>query len=65
MTFTNPIIPGFHSDPSICRLGQDYFLVTSSFELSHGRTANAGSSCAGGSAASSRTWRGSPSSRDR
>src|SRR5436190_867054 len=32
MTFTNPIIPGFHLDPSICRLGQDYFLVTSSFE---------------------------------
>ena len=32
MQFTNPIIPGFHPDPSICRVGQDYFLVTSSFE---------------------------------
>lgn len=32
MTFTNPIIPGFHPDPSICRVGHDYFLVTSSFE---------------------------------
>jgi xylan 1,4-beta-xylosidase len=32
MTFANPIIPGFHPDPSICRVGQDYFLVTSSFE---------------------------------
>ena len=32
MTFTNPIIAGFHPDPSICRVGQDYFLVTSSFE---------------------------------
>jgi len=32
MPFTNPIIPGFHPDPSICRVGQDYFLVTSSFE---------------------------------
>jgi xylan 1,4-beta-xylosidase len=32
MTYTNPIIPGFHPDPSICRVGQDYFLVTSSFE---------------------------------
>jgi xylan 1,4-beta-xylosidase len=32
MTFTNPIIPGFHPDPSICRVEQDYFLVTSSFE---------------------------------
>jgi alpha-N-arabinofuranosidase len=28
----NPILPGFHPDPSICRLGEDYFLVTSSFE---------------------------------
>ena len=30
--FTNPVIPGFHPDPSICRVGDDYFLVTSSFE---------------------------------
>jgi alpha-N-arabinofuranosidase len=32
MRFTNPIIPGFYPDPSICRVDQDYFLVTSSFE---------------------------------
>ncbi len=32
MTFTNPIIPGFHPDPSICHVEQDYFLVTSSFK---------------------------------
>jgi xylan 1,4-beta-xylosidase len=32
MKITNPIIPGFHPDPSICRVGEDYFLVTSSFE---------------------------------
>ncbi|WP_376795634.1 glycoside hydrolase family 43 protein [Thermogemmatispora sp.] len=32
MPFTNPIIPGFHPDPSICRVGDDYYLVTSSFE---------------------------------
>jgi xylan 1,4-beta-xylosidase len=32
VTFTNPIIPGFHPDPSICRVGEDYFLVNSSFE---------------------------------
>jgi xylan 1,4-beta-xylosidase len=32
MQFTNPVIPGFHPDPSICRVGEDYFLVTSSFE---------------------------------
>ncbi|MBE0699983.1 MAG: glycoside hydrolase family 43 protein [Anaerolineaceae bacterium] len=32
MHFNNPIIPGFHPDPSICRAGHDYYLVTSSFE---------------------------------
>ncbi len=31
-SYTNPIIPGFYPDPSICRVGQDYYLVTSSFE---------------------------------
>jgi xylan 1,4-beta-xylosidase len=31
-TFQNPIIPGFHPDPSICRVGNDYYLVNSSFE---------------------------------
>lgn len=30
--FVNPIIPGFNPDPSICRVGDDYFLVTSTFE---------------------------------
>jgi len=30
--YTNPIIPGFHPDPSVCRVGEDYYLVTSSFE---------------------------------
>lgn len=29
---TNPILPGFHPDPSICRVGEDYYLVCSSFE---------------------------------
>jgi len=28
----NPILPGCHPDPSICRVGQDYYLVTSTFE---------------------------------
>lgn len=32
MQYNNPIIPGFYPDPSICRAGEDYFLVTSSFE---------------------------------
>jgi xylan 1,4-beta-xylosidase len=31
-TFENPIIPGFYPDPSICRVGEDYYLVTSTFE---------------------------------
>lgn len=32
MKYTNPIIKGFNPDPSICRAGNDYFLVTSTFE---------------------------------
>jgi len=31
-TFQNPIIPGFYPDPSICRVGDDYYMVHSSFE---------------------------------
>ncbi len=31
-TFQNPIISGFYPDPSICRVGEDYYLVNSSFE---------------------------------
>ncbi len=30
--YENPIIPGFHPDPSVCRVGEDYYLVCSSFE---------------------------------
>jgi len=32
MTYQNPILPGFYPDPSVCRVGEDYYLVTSSFE---------------------------------
>jgi alpha-N-arabinofuranosidase len=31
MTYTNPILPGFYPDPSLCRVGQDYYLTNSSF----------------------------------
>ncbi|MEU6537198.1 glycoside hydrolase family 43 protein [Streptomyces sp. NPDC047000] len=31
-TYDNPVIPGFHPDPSVCRVGEDYYLVCSSFE---------------------------------
>jgi xylan 1,4-beta-xylosidase len=30
--FGNPVLPGCHPDPSICRVGEDFYLVTSSFE---------------------------------
>lgn len=29
--FYNPVIAGWNSDPSICRVGKDYWLVTSTF----------------------------------
>lgn len=29
--FYNPILPGWYSDPSICRVGEDYYMVTSTF----------------------------------
>ncbi len=28
----NPILPGFNPDPSICRVGDDYYIATSTFE---------------------------------
>ena len=31
--YINPIIPGAHPDPSICRVGDDYYIVNSSFEF--------------------------------
>lgn len=32
-SYENPVIRGFHPDPSICRVGQDFYLVTSTFEF--------------------------------
>jgi xylan 1,4-beta-xylosidase len=29
---TNPILPGFNPDPSICRVNDDYYIATSTFE---------------------------------
>ena len=31
VTYSNPILPGFYPDPSICRVDDDYYLVTSTF----------------------------------
>lgn len=30
INYTNPVIRGFYSDPSICRVGEDYYMVHSS-----------------------------------
>ncbi|OWA37608.1 hypothetical protein B9G55_06025 [Saccharibacillus sp. O16] len=30
--YTNPVIPGFHPDPSVVRVGESFYLITSSFE---------------------------------
>lgn len=32
VTYTNPVIPGFYPDPSVCRVSDDYYLVNSTFE---------------------------------
>ncbi|TIX50979.1 glycoside hydrolase family 43 protein [Alteraurantiacibacter aquimixticola] len=29
--FRNPVLPGFHPDPSLVRVGEDFYLVTSTF----------------------------------
>jgi xylan 1,4-beta-xylosidase len=31
-TIRNPILPGFNPDPSICRVAEDYYIATSTFE---------------------------------
>ena len=31
-SYHNPVIPGYHPDPSVCRVGDDYYLVNSSFQ---------------------------------
>jgi xylan 1,4-beta-xylosidase len=28
----NPVLPGFHPDPSFCRVGEDFYLANSTFE---------------------------------
>jgi alpha-N-arabinofuranosidase len=34
--YQNPVLPGFYPDPSVCRVGRDFYLVTSSFAYSPG-----------------------------
>lgn len=33
MVTAHPIIPGFNPDPSICRVSNNYYLVTSTFQF--------------------------------
>ena len=30
--FKNPVLSGFHADPSVCRAGDDFYLVNSTFQ---------------------------------
>ena len=32
VTWANPILRGYHADPSLCRVGEDYYLTTSTSE---------------------------------
>ncbi|MCM3628899.1 glycoside hydrolase family 43 protein [Paenibacillus glycanilyticus] len=32
VTYRNPVLPGFYPDPSAIRVGEDYYMVTSTFE---------------------------------
>ena len=32
MTFKNPVLRGFNADPSLCKVGDDFYLATSTFE---------------------------------
>lgn len=49
MTIRNPILPGFHPDPSICRVGDTYYIATSTFDWFPGVEINASTDLA--------TWR--------
>jgi hypothetical protein len=33
---SRPVVPGFYPDPTVCRVGDDYYLATSSFEYAPG-----------------------------
>ena len=33
MKYQNPVVTGCYPDPSICRVGEDYYLVNSTFEF--------------------------------
>ena len=41
MNVVNPILPGFHPDPSICRVGRTFYIATSTFEWFPGVEINA------------------------
>ncbi len=37
-TFNNPVLPADYSDPDIIRVGTDYYMITSTFQLAPGIT---------------------------
>ena len=43
----NPILRGFNPDPSICRVGDDVYIATSTFEWGQGLVQYASANCAG------------------
>lgn len=36
LRYTNPVVPGFYPDPSVIRVGEDYYMAASSFEYMPG-----------------------------
>jgi xylan 1,4-beta-xylosidase len=41
----NPVLPGFHPDPSILRVGDDYYLANSTFEWCPGCVCTTPATC--------------------
>ena len=41
--YRNPVLPGCHPDPSVCRFGDRFLLVTSTFEYLPGLPIHASS----------------------
>ena len=33
--YKNPVLPGFHADPSVCRVGDDFYLVDDMLGISY------------------------------
>ena len=40
-TYTNPILKGDYSDPDVIRVGEDYYMISSSFRHTSGNSGTA------------------------